>query len=148
MCKENRNKSDECIFPELNIPLCCVRICPLDGVDVTGLLGPGEEHLGHPGWGGGHGAITALLVHAGDQVTQLLSSVVTNYSKSKDQIVVYGIHIDKPKSKSQVQAQSQIEKGKRNLDSGLSLNSYGNLESYPLHNQIHGLVPIELFALV
>ena len=33
--------------------------------------------------------------------------------------------IDKPKSKSQVQAQSQIEKGKTNFDSGLSLKSYG-----------------------
>ena len=33
--------------------------------------------------------------------------------------------IDKPKSKSQVQAKSQIEKGKRNLDFGLSLKSYG-----------------------
>ena len=37
-------------------------------------------------------------------------------------------HIDKPESKSQVQAQSQIEKRKRNLDSGLSglsLKSHG-----------------------
>ena len=25
---------------------------------------------------------------------------------------------------------------------------FGNLESYPVHNQIHGLVPIELYALV
>ena len=33
--------------------------------------------------------------------------------------------IDKPESKSQVQAASQIEKGIRNLDSGLSLKSYG-----------------------
>ena len=32
--------------------------------------------------------------------------------------------IDKPESKSQVQAQSQIEKGKRILDSGLSVKSY------------------------
>ena len=34
-------------------------------------------------------------------------------------------NIDKPESKFQVQAQSQIEKGKRNLDPGLSLKSYG-----------------------
>ena len=34
-------------------------------------------------------------------------------------------NIDKPESKSQVQSQSQIEKGKRNLDSGLSLKSHG-----------------------
>ena len=33
--------------------------------------------------------------------------------------------IDKPESKSQVQAQSQMEKGKGNLDSGLSLKSHG-----------------------
>ena len=32
--------------------------------------------------------------------------------------------IDKPESKSQVKAQSQIEKGKRILDSGLSLKSH------------------------
>ena len=32
--------------------------------------------------------------------------------------------VNKPESKSQVQAQSQIEKVKRNLDSGLSLKSY------------------------
>ena len=25
---------------------------------------------------------------------------------------------------------------------------FGNLESYPVNNQIHGLVPIELYALV
>ena len=25
---------------------------------------------------------------------------------------------------------------------------FGNLVSYPVHNQIHGLVPIELYALV
>ena len=25
---------------------------------------------------------------------------------------------------------------------------FGNLESYPVHNRIHGLVPIELYALV
>ena len=33
--------------------------------------------------------------------------------------------IDKPESKSQVPAQSQTEKRKRNLDSGLSLKSHG-----------------------
>ena len=38
-------------------------------------------------------------------------------------------NIDKPESKSRVQAQSQIEKGKRNLESGLSLKSH-RLESF------------------
>ena len=38
---------------------------------------------------------------------------------------------DKPESKSQVQAQSQIEKGKRNLDSGLSLKSHGPPPPHP-----------------
>ena len=35
------------------------------------------------------------------------------------------LNIDKPESKSQVQAESQIEKGKRNMDSELSLKSHG-----------------------
>ena len=35
---------------------------------------------------------------------------------------------DKHKSKSQVQGKSQIEKGKRNLDFGLSLKSLGMME--------------------
>ena len=34
------------------------------------------------------------------------------------------INIDKPEFKSKVQAQSQIEKGKKNLDHRLSLKSY------------------------
>ena len=34
-------------------------------------------------------------------------------------------NIDKPESKSKIQVQSQIEKGKKNLDSGLSLKSNG-----------------------
>ena len=41
---------------------------------------------------------------------------------------------DKPKSKSQIQA--QIEKGKRNLDSGLSLKSYGPTNNPPPHPKL------------
>ena len=41
------------------------------------------------------------------------------------------LNIDKPESKSQVQAESQIEKGKRNMDSGLSLKSYGPPPPHP-----------------
>ena len=66
--------------------------------------------------------------------------------------------IDKPDSKSQVQAQSQIEKGKRNLDSdGLSKKCFtivsgpvGNPESTSVHRrspkskfQTPGLVPVD-----
>ena len=41
--------------------------------------------------------------------------------------------IDKPESKSKVQALSQIENGKRNLDSVLSLKSYDVTQYDPLY---------------
>ena len=49
-----------------------------------------------------------------------------NRSKSELElrVLIYFVFIDNPESKSQVQAQSQIEKGKRHLDSGLPLKSY------------------------